>query len=904
MASQAEVDLIVNATRTLPDLERDLDRVLRAAQADMSDLDVDVVLNQTAALNQLDRDLDRVIAAAQAGADDIDLDAALNQQASIRTVRNQLDRLVTAVNADTNIPPALVTAALNGPASLAQIRHDLNAVVRTAQATAPDIDIDVDVDRNLTRNLLAAAGGVGALTATVTRLSAALGAAAPLLAGVATSVQNIVPASAVATQGILAMVLATNTLKLGLIGVSDTISKAFDPEAKPEDLAKEMERLAPEARRFVRELIGMKDELKNLQLGVQNRLFKDLDEVVSGLASTVLPQVRTALNATATTLNQMGVSASLAAARLSRDGTLGKALDSATTGIRNLADVPALAVTAFGQLAAAAGPSFDRITKALGRLAEDASKKLSEAFESGALQDSIEDAIDAVRQLGRVFGNVFAGIGNIIGAVSVGGDGLFSTLEKVSQAFEDLTANEDVQDGLRALADTASLLSQTALPLIADAIGIVARVLVELQEPVQQVIEVLGDALSGVLEALGPVLETAGEAFGNFIVALSPLITLAGELISAILPALNPLLSGLSDIFRAATPFIQEAATVLSSLFLPVLQQLPGIIELFLPLFTQFAEEILPVMADELERAAPIFADLGKSLAELAVQLAPLIAQFLSLFTDALSVITPYIGGVLVGTLAVLAGSLSGLVDIINKYVIPAFKVFSDVLSGDVFDSTTSTGKAVSDFASQARTNISNFVTGAVDRFNHYTTAARTKFEEARTAALNAVSDMVNDVLGYLSDLPGRARSALGDLGSVLFSAGSDLIGGLIDGVESKLGSLRSTLGNVTNLIPDWKGPAVVDAKLLTPNGELIIQGLIDGFRNAIPRVRDELSGLTRDIPGLATPSPVGAPLSYAVGAPTVYVTIGNEAVDQYVTTRVVQERADERRLTAQGVRI
>ncbi|MEW2127112.1 hypothetical protein AB0891_25670 [Streptomyces sp. NPDC007259] len=903
MASQAEVDLIVNATRTLPDLERDLDRVLRAAQADMSDLDVDAVLNQTATLRQLDRDLDQVIRSAQASSDDVTLQAALNQQASVRRMHSDLDNLVRQVNAPGAVDPALITAALNIPRSLTAVRHDLDTVVRAAQATAPDIDIDVDVDRNLTRNLLAAAGGVGAITKNVTALSTALGAAAPLLASLATSVQNILPASAVATQGILAMVLATNTLKLGMIGVSDAISDAFDPETKPEDLEKSLKTLAPEARKFVRELIDMKDKFKDLQLGVQNRLFKDFDEVVAGLADTALPQVRTALNSTATTLNKMGVSASLAAARLSRDGTLGKALDSATTGIRNLADVPALAVTAFGQLAAAAGPSFDRITKALGRLAESAAKGLSEAFESGALQDSIEDAIGAVRQLGRVFGNVFAGIGNIIGAVSVGGDGLFGTLERVTQAFEDLTASKEFQAGLKALAETSAVVSETALPLLAQALKILGSVLVALSKPVQEVVKVLGESLGQVLDALEEPLIAAATAFGSLIVALSPLITLAGDLISAVLPALTPLFESLGRVIEAIAPVIAAIAGDLSALLVPVLSALGPVLEILLPPFAQLAEDIFPLIADALVQLTPSFQELGVALGNLLIALAPIIPIFVEFIDGPLTeLIEEGLPGV-IAAVELFVYALTGLVDFITGVAIPLFLQMEKTLTGDFSGAWEEAGQAVENFKGlvhRVLNDVNDFTRGALGTF---VTTVATKGNEAADEFVDGLQGMVTDGLVLVATLPQRIVAALGDLGHLLYNQGARLIGGFVDGIESKIGAVTSTLAGLTSKLPDWKGPAELDARILTPSGELLIEGLIAGIQRAVPRVRAELQGLTGQLPafgprlgGIAAPAAASA-------APVIHVSIGNEAVDKYVTVRADRLFSQRARTASQGVR-
>lgn len=907
MASQAEVDLIVNATRTLPQLERDLDRVLNAAQADMSDLDVNAVLRSTQSLNDIERDLDRIIRQAEDDADPVVIQAAMRQRDEIRSLQRDLNAVVTAVNNDGEADALTVLTALNVPAAIADLDDDVRSVVRTVQALAPNIDIDVDVDRNAVRTLLRTLAttttAIGGVTAGAAGLSYALGALAPLLASTAVSIENILPASAIATQGILAVVLATATLKLGMMGVGDAIKDAFDPATKAEDLEKSLKTLAPNARSFVRELIGMRGEFKKLQLGVQNRLFKDFDQAVKGLGDEVLPRVGKALNQTATTFNKMGLGVAKAAVQLARDGTLGKALNGATKGLQNLVKVPAQATTAFGQLAAAAAPAFDRVTKAVAKAATKWSDKIDDAFKDGSLEKAIDRAVSAVAQLGRVFGNVFSGIGNILRAVSTEGDGLFGTLERVTQAFEDLTKDADVQAGLKALGETAALVSKTVLPLLGEAIKIIGRTLVSLQGPLQEVVTLLGAALGDALKALGPVLVTAGRAFGDLLRALGPFITLAGTLVANLLPALNPLLSGLGDIFRAAAPFIQEVATVLSSLFLPVIQQLPGILEQIVPVFTDFVATVLPQLTEQLEFAAPTLADLGLQIADLAVAVAPLVVQILELATVMASQLVPIVNGAVMGTLVLLAGALTGLGQLIEDFVIPTMHLFIGVLNGDVFDATTTAGRQVREFADTARTKISEFVDSASERISHYAGVARDKFNDAKNSALNAVSDMVSDAVAYLSDLPGRAANAVGDLGHVLFNAGASLVSGFIDGIQSKIGAVTSTLANLTAKLPDWKGPAELDARILTPSGELLIDGLIAGIQRAVPRVRTELQGLTGQLPQFGSQlAGVSAPAAAAF-SPVVHVSIGNEAVDQYVTVRSEQVYNERARTAAQGVR-
>lgn len=112
----------------------------------------------------------------------------------------------------------------------------------------------------------------------------------------------------------------------------------------------------------------------------------------------------------------------------------------------------------------------------------------------------------------------------------------------------------------------------------------------------------------------------------------------------------------------------------------------------------------------------------------------------------------------------------------------------------------------------------------------------------------SAVVDGIRAVVDYFTGLGGKILGAVGNLGSLLFNAGKDIIGGLLDGITSMIGSVTSKLGELTSKIPDWKGPAKRDKTLLRKNGRLIIRGLLDGFKDSVREVRDWLGKLTKEI--------------------------------------------------------
>jgi phage-related protein len=128
----------------------------------------------------------------------------------------------------------------------------------------------------------------------------------------------------------------------------------------------------------------------------------------------------------------------------------------------------------------------------------------------------------------------------------------------------------------------------------------------------------------------------------------------------------------------------------------------------------------------------------------------------------------------------------------------------------------------------------------------------------------------LDDLKGIFTSLPGKILGWLGDLGGLLWNAGIKLIEGFIGGIGSMFGKVKDKLGDLTDKLTSWKGPAPVDAVLLYDAGRLVIGGFINGLESQYDAVKKSLTGLTNDI-GSMSASPtinVGARLAaQAAGA-------------------------------------
>lgn len=136
------------------------------------------------------------------------------------------------------------------------------------------------------------------------------------------------------------------------------------------------------------------------------------------------------------------------------------------------------------------------------------------------------------------------------------------------------------------------------------------------------------------------------------------------------------------------------------------------------------------------------------------------------------------------------------------------------------------------------------------------------------------VVSKVTALVGWLRGLPGRILRAVGNLGRILTAPGRAVIDGLIAGIRAGFDRVRGILGELTGMLPDWKGPASVDARILYGSGELVAGGFERGFVDRFRGVRSTMGGVTAGLPGA-----IGVPRGGGGGVTNNY-TVGTLITD------------------------
>ncbi|WP_307663280.1 hypothetical protein [Streptomyces sp. V1I1] len=718
--------------------------------------------------------------------------------------------------------------------------------------------------------LVSMAGGLGGVAMSVGRIAAMLGAAAPLAAGLAATIANIAPAAGLAATGIFAMLLATQTLKLGMQGVGDAVKAAFDT-SNPEAFNEAIKKLSPNARAFAIAIKEMAPEFKKLQQQVQDRLFAGFDTLAKNMASATLPHLRKGLTQTADALNLMGKGVGNAAVRMGKNGTLGQAIGGATAGLKNLSRIPGQLTVGLTQVAAAAAPAFARLTAGVGTAMDGIADKISKAFESGAMEKAIEQAITLIGQLANIAGNVFSVIGSIFTAAQASGGGFIGVLQQITAALAAAFASPAVQDGLRAIFQTMAVVAKTVAPLLISALQGIAPVFTALGPPIQTVVKALGAALGPIIKALGPVLEAAAKAVGALLVALSPLLPVIGQLVAALLPALTPLFDALNKVFVALAPVISQIATTLGATLAPIIAGLTPIIAILAKTIGDQLVIFIGMLGDLIIALSPTLIQLGGIFGELLVAVAPLIKTLGDLATKLLTELMPFIQP-LIELIAKLAAMFADeLAAVIRTVVIPAIQMIVALLQGDFSGAWDAAKRMVSGAIDTIVRWLTQFPQKAWAALSSFASKLGQRAQEAGGRLKDAIARKVLEAVAKVRELPGKAVSALGNLGSRLFESGKALIRGFIDGIKNMAGrvgdAVSGVLSKARNLLPfspAKEGPFSGKGWTLY-SGQAISQALAAGIASGEGKVQSAVGSVLAGAQSAIAGSPLGLSMGGAV---------------------------------------
>lgn len=303
--------------------------------------------------------------------------------------------------------------------------------------------------------------------------------------------------------------------------------------------------------------------------------------------------------------------------------------------------------------------SVDSASKMLGKALNDPVKGITALSRAGVtFTQQQKDQIKAMAESGDMLGAQKAILAEVESQVGGVAEATKSPLEAIQTMLGNLA--EDV--------------GKTLLPMfnqIADSLG---PVLESLGPPLSHVVEMLGGALVGALQALTPVFQPLSEALGAVAGLLGEVLATA---ITALVPVITPLLGMFAELANVLGPVF---SAVLSAV-MPLVQGLGGVIAALAPAFLALVSALAPVV----EILAGTLGSVLQSIVPLIVRLAEVVGGFL---TQAVAALSPYwqelanlLGSVLSAVLPPLIDVVMALLDALVPILDPVAELIGLMVS-------------------------------------------------------------------------------------------------------------------------------------------------------------------------------------------------------------------------------
>ncbi|AUG87203.1 tail length tape measure protein [Streptomyces phage Omar] len=605
--------------------------------------------------------------------------------------------------------------------------------------------------------------------------------------------------------------------------------------------------------------------------------------------------------------NTYGILSGIAHAATQAGGTSLSTLNQALKDIHNtvdsdgfqtgLTEVFKAAHTAMDNIANGAGPAVKALFIELGQLLTTilpvageaigvALGAIADALNQPAVTDGVKAMFDGLLAAVQLLAPAMAPLGQALGA-------LMQLVAAMLPVFAQLVSTAVIP-----LADAFAQLAPTLAPIVAVFGGALTAAFAALAPLITTLVSALGPIVTMVADALAPILPVLAAVLQQVAAALQPLIEKALQIVTAVL---KPLLPIISQVVAEYLPALGDMFTRLVEAVQPFLDALMGIVNIVMPILVPVIGFLIEILAGALIGAIGAVAQVLEGLKTFFVGVWDYIVGYFTMiwgifegiftgnwdtFFQGFDQLWEGIKGIFSGAWDIIIGLLKWFLNVgilgaagkaftaikalftaawgaIKGIFTGAFAAIRGYISlfftgakGLVKDGLSAIGKFFSDGWKAITGYIRLFFTGAkqlvldglsavkrffVDGWNSIRTTAASKLN----ALVTTIAEWIGKAVNKVKELPGKAKAALSSLGSTLKNAGIQLIQGLINGISSMFGKVKSKLGDLTSKLTDWKGPLPKDKKLLYNAGVVIIKGLVKGLESQFDTVKKTLGELT-----------------------------------------------------------
>lgn len=758
-------------------------------------------------------------------------------------------------------------------------------------------------------------GKLALVTAAIAAVASAIGALIGAIINLLPWIGELVSAAIAAAgallliPGAIATVIAlVATLKIGLQGVSEALKAGLTGDV--EKFNEALEKLAPNAQRFVRELVRLKPSWDRLRMPIQNALFSEMAELMRQLAVVYLPILEKGLTKVAGVLNTAFVGTMRMLTDPRAAGDIAAILDNAARAASSFVGALFPLLKILRDVAVVSSTVLADLSTGLVPIVREWADTIAQMREDGSLAQLILDGLAALKDFVGLAGDLIGILRGIFRAAGGSeGGGIFGFFERLNELVNSVSGQQALTELFTAFGDMAIALTPVLLVLV-KAITPIAQGLAQIAVAFQPGLTALVEALGQALASLAPAIIALAPVFDALAMGMQPLADIISGLLIGFAPGfvmfLDSLRSVLEDLAPVAEP-VGQALGLLAAVFGQLLAALAPVVAPLLGMLAQILIDILTPLIPLVEQYLPLLRDLWTEIFDNLSPILPALAQFvllligevlsrkdeiLSLFfrwSAIMLKLSETFGVAFVQALEKIIPMLPGLIDSIIRFaevVIPIIEAHLPAfIQGVLLLSEHGGGLQV----------IIYFIVGALTILSGILMIV--------DGAFRANIRMVSQFIEMLKDLKGAITGAVAGFASLLYNAGRNLIQGLINGVSSMIGTLKAKISSVATTVRNFFPFSPAKTGPLSGRGDLryagqnMVGGLVRGIQDqmtAAQQAANELAGIFRPgDPGLALAGGL-AGVGFGAGgaavlAPTINVgvQIGERPVRDMVSAEI-----------------
>lgn len=691
---------------------------------------------------------------------------------------------------------------------------------------------------------------------------------------------------------------AIGAIALGVAGMAKSFAGFGDvlKSTNLDELNEAMKGMGPATREGARGVYEMKNAFNEASAAAQEGFWSKITNDMSILASTA--------GAAGMLVTKLSQSAGVAANKLlefasSAPGVqmISLLLSSAYQSASNLADAFFGVVPGIMAIGAAAGPVFAQLTEGMSQSLSDWSDRMVADFESGALQQQIQEMVNKVQEAKAVFSDLGAIISGVWNAAAAAGEKLLGPMrESIAATREWVESAEGVKslnDYFGSMAEVVSVLSPIFGEIAQTIVGTVVPAMANFIKAAGPGMQQFTQGFAELVNQLAPFASVIGAVFGaivgkigELLPKLAPLVpviiavavafqgwALLGGVIAPVIGVLGSFMGVLGTVLGVVTSVIGGVFSTLGSMFGRLgglLGGLSGPLSAIGGLFSSMTFPIIAVIAviaavvaafatvdgafEGLKAAAePMlssFQQIGQALVQFGQSIwtslqpafqaiVPVVTNFVGLISDIVGALTP----VIIVIFQVAAAIVGALVPVFVA-LMPAVNAVIGILRGLVQALAPILAYVVMVAGAflQMAASIIGAVASALAGVISFVVGVIAGFVNMVSAVIGIVGGWVAQIAAFFFNLISTCVSAATSLWSSVTNAFSSGVSRAVSFVSQMPGRCRAALGNV--------------GSVLLSSGKALIQGFINGIKSMMGAVADAARAVVDKVRGFFPFSP------------------------------------------------